>query len=75
MPTKEEFSERLKMELRAAELRGADHVDINSGDLHRRLGGYLGGLTKIPSCCNAIYEERKRKGTLVSGADRPKARV
>jgi 5-methylcytosine-specific restriction protein A len=59
MPTKDEFRAELRLQLRAAELRGATSVEINSGELHRKLGGYPGASHQMPSCCDAMYDEQR----------------
>jgi 5-methylcytosine-specific restriction protein A len=59
MPTKEDFRAELRAQLRAAELRGASHLDVNSGAVHRQLGGYPGRLHQMPSCCEAMYDEQR----------------
>ena len=38
-------------------MRGAGHVEINSGELHRAVGGYPGADHRMPMCCDAMYEE------------------
>ena len=58
MPTKEEFRNALKARLRRAALLGAEHLDVNSGELHRTLGGYPGARHQMPSCCEAMYSEQ-----------------
>jgi 5-methylcytosine-specific restriction protein A len=59
MPTVEEFRAELRQQLRDAELRGASHLEVNSGALHRKLGGYPEGPHQMPSCCDAMYGEQK----------------
>lgn len=67
MPTTEEFSKAIKARLREAELKGAEWIEINAGQLHRKLGGYppeAGGSHQMPSCCDAMYAEQ-RTGDIV----------
>ena len=40
MPTVDEFRSAIRLQFREAELRGAPYIEINSGRLHRQLGGY-----------------------------------
>ena len=59
MTTVSEFQSELQSQLRQAELRGASHIEINSGQLHRAIGGYPGIRHQMPSCCDAMYNEQK----------------
>lgn len=59
MPTADDFRAELRSLLRGAELRGARHVDVNAGTLHRKLGGYPGPRHHMPTCCNVMYEEQR----------------
>lgn len=65
MPTKDEFRDALKSAFRDETARGADHLVINAGELHRRLGGYPAPNHQMPSCCNAMYDEKKPTDTVV----------
>lgn len=42
MVNADEFRNRLSARLRAGERAGLPDVDVNAGDLHREVGGYLG---------------------------------
>ena len=59
MPTTETFRAELKLQLSQAERRGALSVDINSGELHRKVGDYPGPNHRMPLCCNVMYGEQK----------------
>ena len=75
MPTKAEFSEELRARLRRAELAGGTHIEINAGELHRKLGGYpgdAGAVHQMPSCCDAMYDEKRAGDTVI--ASPPKGR-
>jgi hypothetical protein len=67
MPTSDEFRDELRSQLRAAELKDLLYVDINSGELHRRLGGYPGANHQMPSCCQVMEQERRALDEIVSG--------
>jgi len=56
MPTAEEFEVALATILRDAEKHGRDHVDVTSGDLHRRVGGYPGRKHRMPACCGVMRQ-------------------
>lgn len=66
MPKTEHFANAIRARLRGAELRGEDHLDINSGELHRSLGGYPGPGAAMPSCCNALYAEQSGEDRIIS---------
>lgn len=66
MPTTQDFADAIRTRLRQAELRNADHLDINSGDLHRSLGGYPGPKAAMPSCCNAMYAEQRSTDQIIA---------
>ena len=56
MLTMDDFRKELCEQLRAAEVTGATQLEVNSGQLHRRVGGYPGGGHSMPVCCEAMYE-------------------
>lgn len=66
MPTKDDFRSELKARLRRATQRGAREVEINSGELHRALGGYPGDNHQMPSCCDVMHEECGSSDKVVS---------
>lgn len=66
MPTAGEFRDELRAQLRQAELNGAAYLEVNSGDLHRKLGGYPGTSHQMPSCCEAMYGERKARDKIIA---------
>ena len=53
------FAAELRAQLRSAEQRNLMYVDINSGELHRRVGGYPGADHRMPSCCRAMQDEMR----------------
>jgi 5-methylcytosine-specific restriction protein A len=38
----------------SAEKQGLSKISVNSGELHRRVGGYPGPNHRMPSCCSAM---------------------
>lgn len=56
MPTKQEFIDAIRRKLRDAELQGEIYETINSGELHRELGGYPSPRHQMPSCWDAMHE-------------------
>jgi len=55
-PITEDFKRRLSEIMQDAREQGLSHIDVISGDLHRRVGGYPAsdGKHSMPSCCNAM---------------------
>ena len=66
MPSVDEFQSELRSLLREAESRSLPHLEINSGQLHRKLGGYPGTKAQMPSCCLAMYHEQKAGDEVIS---------
>jgi 5-methylcytosine-specific restriction protein A len=66
MPTTEDFRDELRGRFRRAAERGAKEVEINSGELHRSLGGYPGSDHQMPSCCNVMHEEQRAGDEIVT---------
>lgn len=66
MVSMEEFRAELRGQLSRAERRGATHIEINSGELHRAVGGYPGTRHRMPMCCEAMYQEHKDGDEVVS---------
>lgn len=57
IPTADDFRDQLAREFESAEAAGCDHVDIRSGDLHAKLGGYPpnpGENHRMRSCCKVM---------------------
>lgn len=66
MPSTDDFRQAIRKTIREAERRGASHIDINSGEIHRALGGYPGPGAAMPSCCNAMYAEQRATDNILS---------
>jgi hypothetical protein len=64
MPSVEHFRMALRAQLNRAQKRGLSHIDVKAGDLLRRLGGSQAYPLRIPSCCEAMYAE-KRAGDVI----------
>lgn len=50
MPTKDQFRSHVRSQLRSAELRGDAFAEINSGEVHRKLGGYPATNHQMRTC-------------------------
>ena len=72
MPTADKFRTALFAWLDEAERASKAYVEINSGKLHRVVGGYPGQKHRMPVCC-AVMESAMREGDVVVSAP-PKGR-
>lgn len=64
-----DFREELRSVLRQAAQLGLVAVDVNAGNLHRRLGGYPGTDHRMPACCEALSSEMGPKDKVVEQPD------
>ncbi len=65
MPTtasKEEFRREIRRQKAEARNAGKPHIDIRSGDLHKKIGGYPGPDHRMPVCCAAMRDEMEGTG-------------
>ena len=63
MPSTDQFRAELLSQIERAAKQGRPHVEINAGELHRKVGGYppiAGEHHAMPTCCNVMREEFKR---------------
>jgi 5-methylcytosine-specific restriction protein A len=68
----QKFYEELKAQIGRARKHGAPHVEINAGDLHRRVGGYPGPTHQMPLCCDAMYFAQQLNDEIVVAPKRGK---
>lgn len=61
MPNMEDFRKEIMEQLNEAKNEGKEYIDITSGDVHRKLGGYPGRNHAMRTCCLAMYELMKEK--------------
>jgi 5-methylcytosine-specific restriction protein A len=54
MPTAKDFENELLKMIAEAQKAGNDFVEIEAGELHRRVGGYPGKNHRMPNCCQAM---------------------
>lgn len=64
--TADSFRTALHGLLEEAEQLGFVAVDVNSGNLHRRVGGYPSQNHRMPVCCGVMYAEMRGGDTIVS---------
>ena len=53
-PKAEDFRNALRALFEEAERNGLSYIDIQAGDLHRRVGGYPGTNHRMPQCCDVM---------------------
>ncbi len=54
MPTRAAFQAELGRVIQSAQQQGFSHIDVTSGDFHRRVGGYPGRNHRMPVCCSVM---------------------
>lgn len=67
MPNTKDFQDQLRSILLDAGRKGKMHIDINSGELHRKLGGYPGPNHQMPICCSVMKREMKDGDLILDG--------
>ena len=53
-PTADDFRTELMRMMREGFRKDAGYVDINAGELHRRVGDYPGRDHRMPNCCQVM---------------------
>lgn len=54
IPNAWDFERELHNIFTSAQREGRSYVDVRSGDLHRRVGGYPGPNHRMPTCCDVM---------------------
>lgn len=54
MPDHHDFQEKLLRIFRESQKGRNHYIDVNSGDLHRSVGGYPGRNHRMPLCCDVM---------------------
>lgn len=62
MPTADQFRAALNDLLNKGRQGGHATVDVNAGDLHRRVGGYPGPKHSMPVCCSVMKSVAQQVG-------------
>jgi 5-methylcytosine-specific restriction protein A len=63
MPNVDDFRNELAAQIDRATKQGRAHIEVNAGELHRKVGGYPpkgGDSHSMPSCCGAMRDEMVR---------------
>ncbi len=66
MATTETLRAELRLQFRQAERRGVLYVDINAGEMHRKVGDYPGPDHRMPTCCNVMHKEQTAADKVLS---------
>ena len=66
MVTSDEFSKALLEIFRHESSKGKSSIIVNSGELHRMLGGYPGRDHRMPICCNVMRKAMTSKDRILS---------
>ncbi|WP_168124034.1 HNH endonuclease [Paenibacillus sp. HB172176] len=59
IPTAQTFREALETLLSDARERGKEYVDVVSGELHAKVGGYPSSNHRMPTCCSVMKQQMK----------------
>ena len=63
-PTAQDFQRELNNIFSSAMKQGKSYVDVKSGNLHRRIGGYPDPNHRMPVCCD-VMRRNMRSGDQV----------
>jgi len=66
VPSFDHFQRELRAQFDRAEKRRAQTIVVNSGELHRAVGGYPGPNERLQTCCEVMKEE-VRSGDVIMG--------
>ena len=58
-PTAKQFEDELDGIFALAQKRGESRIEVKSGDLHRRVGGYPAHNNRMPVCCTVMKRKMK----------------
>ncbi len=60
------FEQELLNIFRQATNTGKSYIDVKSGDLHRRVGGYPSNNHRMPICCSILRKHFRNGDTVIS---------
>ena len=66
------FREEIRKILKTETDKGSKYVDITSGDLHRKVGGYPGKNHSMPTCCDVMKSLMKSKDEVLQSPPKGK---
>ena len=64
-PTAWDFQNQLTAILNAARQIGKSYVDVESGNLHRQVGGYPDSNHRMPVCCEVMRRMMRRGDSIL----------
>ncbi len=59
-PTAQDFQNELDRLFMQAQLQNKPYIDVKSGDLHRKVGGYPGHNHRMPVCCEVMLRNMRK---------------
>lgn len=59
IPNAKTFRQALETIFIDARERGLDYVDVVSGELHAKVGGYPSSNHRMPTCCSVMRQQMK----------------
>jgi len=65
MPDSHDFQKALNEILESNSLHGKPYVNVNSGSMHRKLGGYPSRDHRMPICCRVMRNMMKPGDTIL----------
>jgi len=70
--TANNFRQELTGLFSRAQDAGRTSIDVNSGELHRSLGGYPGPRHRMPVCCDVMYQEMRDGDRILNAPEKGK---
>lgn len=64
--TREKFESELDLVMKQSEQIGLVAIEVSSGNLHRRVGGYPGNDHRMPVCCEVMRTAMRSDDIVVS---------
>ncbi len=64
-PAAEDFRAALRDRLERATEMGETSLEVRAGDLHGKVGGYLGPDHRMPTCCEVMRGEMTKSDEVV----------
>ena len=64
-PTMRDFQKEVDKIFEIAQGQSKLHVDVKSGDLHRRVEGYPGRNHRMPLCCEVMKRNMKQRDQIL----------
>jgi hypothetical protein len=69
VPSIDRFQRELRAQFEYAEKRRAKNIVVNSGELHRAVGGYPGPNECLQICCEVMKDEMKSGDVIIGNPD------